>query len=83
MCLGEQNNYPLPQTKKEIINWTPSNTGVKNKSNQDLPNTRFFCQEAENVDRRCLHKDRLLVITNVCHLGNTECLIVFDWMITF
>lgn len=74
MCLGEQNNYPLPQTKKNHklkYTSTPSNTGVKNKSNQDPPNTRFFCQEAENVDRRCLHKDRLLVITNVCHLGNT------------
>lgn len=46
MCLGEENNYPLPQTKKksliEIYTSTPSNTGVKNKSNQDLPNTRFF-----------------------------------------
>lgn len=83
MCLGEENNYPLPQTKKksliEIYTSTPSNTGVK-KINliKICPIPDFFCQEAENVDRRCLHKDRLLVITNVCHLGNTECLIVFD-----
>lgn len=82
MCLGEQNNYPLPQTKKKSLIEIYINPFKywckKNKSNQDLPNTRFFVQEAENVDRRCLHKDRLLVITNVCHLGNTECLIVFD-----
>lgn len=67
MCLGEENNYPPPQKKPQLINWN------KHHPLQILVlKDRFDQEEAENVDRRCLHKDRQLVITNVCYLGNTR-----------